>query len=159
MKILGTVRAIAVIVSGLKAGIFLGVFTTFSARSALDAASFVQHQQDIHVVYVFMMPALMLTTFVALAIWLWLTRSNRSAEFWLVLASLAGLIIVFAITRIVNVPINDQLMTWRASAPPANLREIWAPWERANAVRTLVSGVAFVLTVFAVMSAAVKKSI
>jgi len=49
------------------------------------------------------------------------------------------------ITRAVNVPINNQLMTWSAAAPPANLRELWAPWERVHTIRTIVAVGAFVL--------------
>jgi hypothetical protein len=40
-------------------------------------------------------------------------------------------------------------MTWDAAAPPTNLREIWAPWDRVNTVRTLVSAIALVLEAIA----------
>ena len=50
---------------------------------------------------------------------------------------------------LVNVPINDALMTWQASAPPADLREIWSRWEQAHTIRTIVSVVALVSSALA----------
>jgi hypothetical protein len=45
----------------------------------------------------------------------------------------------------VNVPINDQLMTWSMESPPANVRELWAPWERVHTIRTVLAIGAFIL--------------
>lgn len=40
------------------------------------------------------------------------------------------LIIVAAVlTRTVDVPINNQLMTWSSSAPSADVMQIWTRWE------------------------------
>jgi uncharacterized membrane protein len=69
----------------------------------------------------------------------------RGAEFWLVAASACGLMCVAAVTLVVNVPLNNQLMTWSVAAPPANVRELWAPWERVDAIRTAVTVGAFVI--------------
>jgi hypothetical protein len=62
-----------------------------------------------------------------------------SAEFWLVAVSCAGIVLVGAMTRAVNIPLNKQLMTWNVDTPPSNLKEIWAPWDRVNTIRTLVA--------------------
>ena len=40
--------------------------------------------------------------------------------------------------------INDALMTWNAMSAPANLRDLWASWEK---VRATLSVLAFVLQV------------
>jgi hypothetical protein len=61
MRALVIVRAIGVTCSGLVAGIFVGHLASAPARSALTASSFVQHQLAVHVYYVWMMPALILT--------------------------------------------------------------------------------------------------
>jgi hypothetical protein len=55
----------------------------------------------------------------------------------------------FTLTLTVNFPINAQLMTWSAAAPPDNMREIWNPWEKTHTVRTILALGAFVLEVVA----------
>jgi hypothetical protein len=47
----------------------------------------------------------------------------------------------------VNVPLNDQLVTWSVAFPPPNVHELWMPWEGAHAIRTVVAVAAFVLAV------------
>jgi uncharacterized membrane protein len=158
MRALGIVRTIAVTCSGLVAGIFLDYLASAPARTALSASSFVQYQQAVHVYYVWMMPALILAAMLASFIWLWLVRSQwRGAEFWLIAASSAAMVFIAVLTRAVNAPLNDQLMTWEIAAPPSNLREMWAPWERVHAIRTVAAVVAFLLAVVALAFKASKK--
>lgn len=150
MHLVTAIRAIAVVCIGLLSGIYLADRASASARAALDAKSFVEYQQTVHVTYVKMMPSLVLAAIVAALGWLFLVRSQwRGAEFRLVAVSLLGMLFVAAITRMVNVPLNEQLMTWSATAPPTNLKELWAPWERVDAIRTVVAIAAFVVEVFA----------
>lgn len=137
------VRAITVICSGLVAGHFCRLSRERPARSALSASSFVQHQQAVPVYYVWMMPALILAALLAGLTWLWLVRSQwRGAEFRLVAASTVGMLFVVMVTRAVNVPLNNQLMTWSIATPPSNLRELWATWEGAHLIRTTAAVVA-----------------
>jgi len=42
------------------------------------------------------------------------------------------LFVVFGLTMAINVPINNTLMTWNASAPPGDAIEIWKRWEQAS---------------------------
>ncbi len=146
MEALGVSRVTAVLSCGLAAGIFLGDRMGASfARPELSASSFVQLQQIIHMNFVRMMPPLLLAAIVAGLAWLLLIRAQRrSPEFWLVMAALAAMIGVAVLTRTINVPINDQLMTWSVEAPPANLREVWSRWEAAHTVRTILWLAAFV---------------
>jgi hypothetical protein len=86
------------------------------------------------------MPPLVLTAPLAGLAWLVILRSQwRSAEFWLIAASTCGITLIAMITRAVNLPLSNQLMTWSIATPPSNLREIWAPWERAHTIRTFVA--------------------
>ncbi len=48
-------------------------------------------------------------------------------------------------TRAINVPVNRQLMTWNAAAPPADVWEIWKRWEAVHTVRTILFVAAFAL--------------
>lgn len=62
-----------------------------------------------------------------------------SAQFWLVAAATCGNLLAFVLTIAVNVPINNKLMTWNVASTPANLKELWAPWDRIHAVRTIIT--------------------
>jgi uncharacterized membrane protein len=159
MKVLRIVQVIAVVCAGLLAGIYLNGRASAAARAGLSASSFVQYQQIVHMNFVRMMPPLMLGAALGGLAWLLLVRSQwRLAEFWLIAASLCGIILIAAATRLVNVPLNDQLMTWSANSPPANLRELWAPWERIDTIRTIVSVGVFALEVLALSLRAPNKS-
>lgn len=67
------------------------------------------------------------------------------------------MVFVVVLTRSVNAPLNDQLMTWKIVAPPSNLRELWATWERVHVMRTSAAVVAFVFAVLALALKASKK--
>jgi uncharacterized membrane protein len=140
MTALGIARVIALLSCGLFAGILFGDRMGASfARPELSASSFVQLQQIIHAHFVRFMPLLLLTAIVAGLAWLILVRSRRgSAEFWLLAAAAVAMISVAVLTRTINVPINDQLMTWSIQSPPPNIREIWSRWEMVHTVRTIL---------------------
>ncbi|MCM3871343.1 MAG: DUF1772 domain-containing protein [Pyrinomonadaceae bacterium] len=148
MRPLTMVRVITVVCTGLLAGIFLGYLVSAPARGALSTSSFVQHQQVVHVYYASIAPALILAALIAGLTWLFMVRSNwRSAEFWLTAGATGGIVFITVLTRAVNVPLNEQLMTWSIAAPPANVRELWATWEFSHMIRTIVAVVAFLLAV------------
>ena len=141
------VRVVALVAVGLLAGIFLGYRAGVQyALPELSASSFVQLQKIIHVHYVRFMPLLVLTALLSSVLWLVMIRAHwRTSEFWLVAISASGILVIAAATRAVNVPLNNQLMTWSVASPPTNLREIWAPWDRVNTLRSVLATGAFVL--------------
>ena len=147
MGVLTIVRVVAPVSAGLLAGIFLGHRAGAQhALPKLSASSFVQLQQIIHVHYAKFMPPLVLTALLSSISWLVLIRSLwRTGEFWLVAISACAILVIAAATRAVNVPLNSQLMTWSVASPPANLRELWAPWDRVNTLRSVLGTGAFVL--------------
>jgi hypothetical protein len=120
------------------------------ARPALSASSFVQLQQIIHNHYIKLLPGLSMAALVGGLGWLLLVRAQWSTlPFWLVALAIGAIVIATALTLRVNFPINDQLMTWSAAAPPDNMREIWSRWEKAHTVRTILWLGAFALEVAA----------
>jgi uncharacterized membrane protein len=151
MNLLMIVRAMAVVCAGLLAGIYFGYRAgDYYALQRLSASDFVQFQQVIHMHFARFMPPLVLISLLAAIAWLVMVRSQwRSAEFWLIAASTCGIMLIAAMTRAVNVPLNNQLMTWDIAAPPSNLREIWAPWDRVNTIRTFVAVVVLILEALA----------
>jgi uncharacterized membrane protein len=141
MSFITIIRFIALLSTGLLAGIFLGwrMGASFAAPT-IPVSAFVQFQQVVHMHYVRFMPILQIAAVLSTLTWLFLLRSSaRSLGFLLLALAAAGTICVFVLTVSVNVPINKKLMTWSASAPPPNVMEIWKPWEKVNTVRTILS--------------------
>src|SRR5258708_12288850 len=73
MNILAIVRVVAILCSGLMAGLMFGdrLGPAF-ARQALNAYSFVQQQQIIHIHYVRLLPVLSLSSILGALAWLFL---------------------------------------------------------------------------------------
>lgn len=151
MTTLGVVRIVAVLSSGLMAGILLGdLLGPASAREEMNASALVELQQIIHSQYVRVLPVLVLAAIGSAGLWLVFVRARSTgAERRLVAVAFGAAIVAFAITIVVNMPINEQLMTWSATAPPADVREIWGRWEKAHAITDLLWLAAFSLEVIA----------
>ena len=64
---------------------------------------------------------------------------------------------VFIVTTTVNVPLNEQLARTVSPAAVERASEIWAaysaPWQRANAIRTVAGGVTILLLAVALAQA------
>jgi uncharacterized membrane protein len=147
MKLVAIVRVLAVASVGLLAGIFVGYRLGVQySLPVLGASGFVQLQQIIHVHYVRFMPALGATALVSSIVWLILLRSQwRTTEFWLVAVSACSILVLTAATWTISVPLNKELMTWSVATPPATLRDIWAPWDRVNTLRSVLATAALFL--------------
>lgn len=152
MKRLTVTRVVAVLSSGLMAGLLFGDWLGPSfARAAMSTNSFVQFQQIVHINYLRTLPALSTLALAAPILWLVILRSRRdSVEFKILVAATVSIAIGYTITFVFNVPVNDQLETWNAAAPPANAREIWSQWEKAHIVRTVFWTVGFFLETLAI---------
>ncbi len=138
------------------AGILFGDWRgATQVRPVLTDSCFVAFQQGLHTHFVPMMPILMIVAILAAGtLAVALRKSGDRTALLLTVGGLLTTVFVFALTRIVNVPINDALMSWSVSAPPADRLQLWAPWEQAHTVRTLVSLAGFCCHVLAVMRGA-----
>lgn len=146
MRVLTVSRVLTVGCAGLFAGILLGDLAgPAQARPVLSPSAFVQLQQIVHARYVFLVPALVAGIILSGLTWFFLIRSSRrSPEFWLVAGTIVAALFCLIITRLVNVPLNNQLVDWSVAFPPPNVHELWAPWEGAHAIRTVVALAGFV---------------
>ena len=156
MNLLSTTRIVAVLCSGLMAGLLFGDWLGPSfARAAMNASSFIQFQQIVHINYLRTLPALSTVASAAPLLWLIMLRAlPASAEFKVLLVATIAIAVGYTITFVFNVPVNNQLETWNVAAPPANAREIWSQWEKAHVVRTIFWVLGFFLeTVAFAMSA------
>ena len=141
MNAFAVVRFVAVFATGLLAGIFLGDRMGASfARPALSPSSFVKFQQIQHVHFVKMMPIFMGIAILSSITWLILLRSRAGS--WASPSSPWRRLRTFPLVcsrELSTYPINDLLMTWNASSPPANVMEIWARWEQVHTLRTCLA--------------------
>jgi uncharacterized membrane protein len=156
MSVLSTIRVVAILCSGIMAGLLFGDWLGPAfARSAMSVSSFVEFQQIVHINYLLTLPALSTIALATPILWLVMLRDRRdSAEFKILLAATVAILIGFMITLVLNVPVNNQLETWNAAAPPANAREIWSTWEKAHVVRTVFWVVGFFLEIVALVRTA-----
>ena len=156
MNRLSATRVVAILCSGLMAGLLFGDWLGPSfARSAMNASSFVQFQQIVHINYLRTLPALSTVAVAAPILWLVTLRARRdSAEFKVLLGATVALVIGYTITLVFNVPINNQLETWNVATPPANAREIWGQWEKAHVIRTIFWVVGFFIEIVALVVSA-----
>ncbi len=156
MNVLSAIRVVAVLCSGLMAGLLFGDWLGPAfARSAMSVSSFVEFQQIVHINYLLTLPALSTIALATPILWLVLLRNRRdSGEFKILLAATLAIAIGFAITLVLNVPVNNQLETWNAASPPGNAREIWSTWEKAHVVRTVFWVVGFFLEIVALVRTA-----
>jgi uncharacterized membrane protein len=157
MGLLTILRVVAVVSAGLLAGIFLGHRAGLHyALSELNPSSFVRLGQTMYAHNARFMPSLVFTAPASSVLWLVMVGSQwRTAEFWLVATSACGIVAIVAVSRAVNLPLNQQLMTWSVASPPPNPQQLWAPWERINTLRSVLATGALVLETVALSVKAV----
>ena len=138
-------RFLQLLATGLFTGLLLGDrLGVTPIRPKLPASSFVLYQQQLHITFAKLMPILLLTSLLSGIISLVLLRRiYRSKEFLLTAIATLCVLAVIVMTRMVNVPINEALMTWQVSTPPPNAMDLWAPWEKTHTIRTIVSVIGF----------------
>ena len=147
-------RFLQLLTAGLYTGLlFADRIGVTPVRPQLPASAFVLLQQQVHIRFVILMPILLFTSlFTGVISLVLLRRELRTKTFvFTAVATLCTLIVIVA-TRLVNVPINEALMTWQASSPPPNVMELWSPWEQIHTIRTIVSLIGFSSLLVAVIS-------
>ena len=150
MTLLTLARLIALLATGLTAGIFLGHRAGVSRASArLSLSSFVHLQQIIHETFQWMMPLLVVGALFGTVAWTVLARMGVVAAFSLLLVASLALTITVGFTRVINIPINRQLVKWSSENPPADAPRIWSRWERVHSIRTVLVIGAFVCQIVA----------
>jgi uncharacterized membrane protein len=141
-------QVFALVLLGLMAGFFFAfAIDVAPAMALLDATGYVTTQQHINSVVrnaVFGLTYFgsALLPFLAALSALWAGKRRIALGWLLVAAVYFGA--VFWVTRTVNVPINNELATWSASAPPAKWQQARDTWNQSNAIRTVASIVCFV---------------
>ena len=147
-------RFLQLLTAGLYTGLlFADRIGVTPIRPQLPASSFVLFQQQLHIRFAILMPILLFTSLLSGLISLVLLRRELKTKTFVftLIATLATLSVV-VLTRAVNIPINEALMTWQASSPPPNVMELWSPWEKIHTIRTIVSVIGFSSLLLGVLS-------
>jgi len=147
-------RFLQLLTTGLFTGLlFADRIGVTPIRPQLPASSFVLFQQQLHIRFAILMPVLLFVSLLSGLISLALLRRNYKSKAFMftALATLCTLFVI-VLTRTVNVPINEVLMTWQASTPPANVMELWSPWEQAHTIRTIIALTGFSSLIVASLS-------
>ncbi len=76
---------------------------------------------------------------------------QRNTAYWR-LTALGWALFFFGVgifTMVLNVPINNTVLTWDPSAPPADWESARTAWNNLNAIRTPINYVSFLLMIWA----------
>ena len=143
--VLTIARFLQLVFMGLYTGILFGDRIGVSPiRPKLPAASFVLYQQELHLVFGKLMPVLLIGSLLAGIVSLVLQRRNyRNTHFLLTVIALACNGAVIILTVLINVPVNQTLMTWQIASPPENVMQLWAAWEGSHTIRTVIALLGF----------------
>ena len=119
--------------------------------SGMSPAFYTEKMQ--HAIRVFTIP---LPTIVVLGLLFtiaaaFLVRSERS-NFYLLIAATICIAAVALITRLGNIPINNQILTWSSDSPPSNWAELAQTWWRLQTLRTALAIAALAFLISAVLA-------
>ena len=147
-------RFLQLLLTGLYTGLlFADRIGVSPIRPKLPASAFVLYQQELHLRFGKLMPVLLGGSLLAGLIVLILQRRNyASKEFIFTMIATLCTVGVIIMTRLINVPINETLMTWQIASPPENVMQLWAPWEGSHTIRTVIALLGFASLAFAVTS-------
>ena len=144
-------RFLQLVFMGLYTGILFGDRVGVTPiRPKMPAASFVLYQQQLHLVFGKLMPVLLFGSLLAGIVSLVLQRRNyRNMEYLLTVIAILCNAAVMILTVLINVPVNQTLMTWQVSTPPENVMQLWAPWEGSHTIRTVIAVLGFAALAYA----------
>ncbi|MFE3444236.1 DUF1772 domain-containing protein [Nocardia sp. NPDC059180] len=138
-------QAAALLASGLLGGAFLygGANVLYAFREVPTDVRFTFHTALMSANSV-VMQALMASTFVSCLV---LAVRSRAAERWVAGIATIISVAVFAITRLGNVPINQDIKEWAVSGPSADYADLLTRWENFHIARVACAVLVFVLIV------------
>ena len=144
-------RFLQLLLTGLYTGLlFADRIGVTPIRPKLPAAAFVLYQQELHLKFGKLMPVLLAGSLLTGIVSLVLTRREfQSKAFIFTTVATICTICVITLTRLINVPINETLMTWQVSSPPENVMQLWAPWEGSHTIRTVIAVLGFASLAYA----------
>ena len=143
------VRFTSILLAGLVAGATLCVLIV--ERSLPDSGSFyVLYKQRMIQALTVPLPLLAVVGAVAILADAYLIRRDPDSSrlcFGLAVGAVAFIAVGGVLTKAGHFPINDEIMTWDAAAPPASWSAVQARWASLHLMRTAASCAAFALLI------------
>lgn len=140
---LAIARFAAVLLIGLLAGSALANFL-LEASLGRSAAFNIEYKQVIIRAYTVALPVLGAGGIASALAVAYLARRDR-ITLWFTTGAVLCCIAGLAITLTVHFPINDQVIAWSPTSPPAEWRLVLDRWRASNNIRTVMAIAAFVL--------------
>jgi uncharacterized membrane protein len=142
-------QVLALLLVGLVAGSMFGIWRGYDITTYPPATFLEVHQGSVRGLNI-LLPA-MAAAALALVVLLAVLGRNRPAVLGLYLAAALAIIAGGIITRLLNQPINDQIMGWTPASIPADwttLRDSWWKWHLVRLAATLGAELLLIAAVF-----------
>jgi uncharacterized membrane protein len=157
-KLLKVIQCITLCFMLLVVGVFWGnyfsfsrSFHLFSVKELIHIAQILVDNIAVPMRFISMICITLLGTCVYL---LWPTRGKY---FYLVLVSWILIVTALVLTVAIEVPINDQIISWTDDTVPSNWEELRDRWQFVNVIRTIAALLSFFLFAVAVVKPFEKK--
>ncbi|QNE17916.1 DUF1772 domain-containing protein [Kribbella qitaiheensis] len=130
-------RGVSLLFTGLFSGFLLAVLVLEKSLRAYDGSVYTQVRKveldslD-RLASVTLIPALVSTLILAV-----LTFRARGNDRWFLIAGIALLVVVFAVSLAVNLPINADQADWSVQSPPSDWATVRNHWQLAHVIRTV----------------------
>ena len=148
-------QCVNLFLTGLIAGILVSFWMVEQGLRGLAGPLYTAVHQPVNRVFGPVMPPLMtLAIFSGLAILALILRAYKTQVFTLTAIGTLCSFVVAMSSLLVNVPINQEVLSWSLAAPPVDwveLRDRWWVWHN---VRTILSVVGFSCQILAVLTSA-----
>ncbi len=132
-----SLQALALLLGGLVAGSVLGLWAGFDLTRYTPATFIEAHQGAVRGLNV-LLPALG-GICIVLAIGLAVLARGRPAALWLYIVAACAFAVAGLVTRLVNQPINTQVMGWTLATLPADWEAIRASWWTGHLARLVAT--------------------
>jgi uncharacterized membrane protein len=143
MTLVKALRFVSLLFAGIFAGFLVAVLTIELTLRDFDASVYTQVRLVELVRLDDLAAATLIPAMLATVVLVLVAARTRGRTFWLTLTALAFLVLVFATSLLVNVPINNDQLAWIVQAPPADWASVRDRWQIAHAVRTVAAVLAF----------------
>jgi len=152
-QILKVVHGLALLCLLLTVGVFWGHWMALTRSYHLLSLSELIHVGQVTVKNLAVpMRFISIATVVVMAASAWLEPDKKAVSFYFKLASMACLIIPLALTVILEVPINNQVISWTPATAPAHWEVLRDQWQHINSLRVIFSVLSFVCFTLAVVN-------
>jgi len=146
------VRGVSLLFTGLFSGFLLAVLVLENSLRAYGSATYTQvrlvelDSLD-KLASATLIPALVSTLIITV-----IRMRAKGNDRWLGLAAVVLLVVVFAVTLAVNLPINADQVDWSVQSPPSDWASVRDRWQIAHLIRTVVAISAFACLIAGALS-------